>query len=104
MAPIAYTRFPRLLANELVGGRIEYAPQEVTRVEGSENEALRAWANILQSYTGKDDRVVFLVDDGSVTVSPKDGSIKKELGNDGDSEEAPQDATGVFTSKVSNRD
>lgn len=104
MAPIAYTRFPSLLASEITPGRIEFAPKDVIKVEGSETEVLQAWANILKSYTGHDDKVVFLVDGGFVTVSFDNDSVKKELGEDGKNDQTPQDATGVFTSRVSIHD
>ena len=101
MAQTTYTRFPPLVADEIQVGDGEIAPRYALKLQGSENDHLRAWAKVLSKYTGHDDRLSFASDQGNVAVFLSDGKITTEPWTEGEQESIPSDATAVYFTAVS---
>lgn len=101
MAAIQYTRFPNLLAIEHDHGHDDFTPQQTLKLQGSETDLLRAWAELLSAYSGNDDQVSFVFNEEVATVSLADGNIRKIRRRQGGDDGIPRNATAIYTHNVS---
>lgn len=101
MATIQYTRFPNLVAIEHRHGHDDLTLQQSLKLQGSETDLLRAWAELLSAYSGNDDRVSFVFNEEIATVSLADGHISKTRRRSGSNDSIPRNATAIYTHIVS---
>lgn len=101
---MAYTRFPRLLAQELGQEQLQVS-ELFFELECSADDLLKAWGRLLSAYSGSDGEVSFRVDDDDVKIKLVDGEITRQARVDPRKRKTQVDdligASGVFFHDVS---
>jgi hypothetical protein len=101
MALTTLTRFPPLIS-DIAKARDDEISRHALSLQGSDDDLYRAWASVLSRYTGHDDTVSFMSDQGAVTVLLADGTITTESWSKKEQTNIPYNATAIYFEPVSN--
>ncbi|KIW08145.1 uncharacterized protein PV09_01077 [Verruconis gallopava] len=90
-----YTLFPYLLSRP--GAEDDFQPTSIvfSNLQGSADELVWAWANVLSGYSGYDDQVSFVRNDSAMLVTLRGDTVQIEEVNK--TEPIPREATAVYT-------